>query len=302
MLLDGMHYKPLEHVPVQNTLGEGVLWDDRLDSVWWTDIPSKTLWRYCLATKELLSFETPERLCSFGLTNQAGLLICAFETGFALFEPLSNTTSWINRPLLGKQGVRFNDGRVDNQGRFWSGMMIEAGFDPPPKGAEVWCIDSSHSTSCHEHGLTISNAMCWSPDSSKFYLADSPDQTIWTYDFDQHAGTISNRKVFVQTEPGVFPDGAVTDAQGRLWNAQWGGSQLVCYQLDGSVDFVIKVPVSQPTCVAFGGKDLNLLFVTTAREGLSQHQLEQEPCAGDLLIYKLDTNGLPSSRFEVGGV
>jgi sugar lactone lactonase YvrE len=126
------------------------------------------------------------------------------------------------------------------------------------------------------------------------YHADSPTHQIRAYDFDPNTASISNPRVFAKVESPVEPDGACTDAEGNLWNAQWGGSRVRCYSPDGALLQQIDLPVSQVTCVAFGGPELSWLFVTSARVGLSDEQLAQEPGAGDVFVYDAGTKGLPA--------
>ena len=128
-------------------------------------------------------------------------------------------------------------------------------------------------------------------------LADSPLRIIYCYDFDPASGKISNRRVFARTPQGAHPDGATVDAQGYLWSAHWGAGTVVRYAPDGEVDRVLAVPASQPTCVAFGGTELDLLFVTSARDGLSAQALAAQSGAGDVFVYKMDVKGLPDRRY-----
>jgi sugar lactone lactonase YvrE len=283
-------------VPAGNTLGESPVWDGETGTLWWTDIQERRLFRYDSATEGLVHFRTPERLCSFGLVAGSGVLICAFETGVGLYEPGSDSVTWLARPRFRQPGLRFNDGRVDRQGRFWCGTMVE-GAEPVPAGS-LHSLARVQALATHETGISISNGICWSPDSTRFYFADSPRRTIFAYDFDTRSGTIANRRVFAQTPDGAYPDGANVDAEGCLWSAHWGAGRVVRYTPDGNIDSVIEVPAEQPTCVAFGGADLDLLFITTARDGLNDGALLRQPRAGDVFVYKLSVPGLPDGRFS----
>ncbi len=120
----------------------------------------------------------------------------------------------------------------------------------------------------------------------------------FTYDFEPHSGSFSNRRVFALAEEGTGHDGSCVDAEGNIWNARFGGGKVVCYSPEGDVRLELAVPVSQPTCVAFGGPDLSWLFVSTAKENLSEAQLMKEPQAGNLLIYRTDVKGLPVDFFQ----
>jgi sugar lactone lactonase YvrE len=285
----------VEVIEVRNTLGEGVLWNAQDQSVWWTDIQEKKLFRFHWETKELESYETPERLCSFGFIEGERRLIAAFESGLALYDYQEHTIKWLYRLDTGLAGIRFNDGRVDHQGRFWAGTMVEG--ESSSADARLYRVDANHQVSRQQDNITISNAICWSPDSTRFYFADSAPQTIYVYDFDAHSGAISKRRVFAETTADSYPDGAIVDNEGYLWCAHWGGGCVVRYAPDGKQSSTLKVPASQPTCVAFGGQDMDLLFVTSAREALSDEILAREPQAGNLFVFQLPVKGMPASHY-----
>jgi len=289
--------KPVDIIPAQNTLGEGVSWHHETQTLWWTDIQARKLWRYDFARKATESFETPERLTSFGFIGAGETLVAAFESGIGLYKPGKPGISWLHRPQFDVPGLRFNDGRVDRQGRFWAGTMVEAAGGP--KAGTLHSIGSDGGIRTHADGISISNGICWSPDSRRFYFADSPTRTIYVYDFDPNSGSISNRQVFARTPEGAYPDGANVDAGGFLWSAHWGAGRLVRFAPDGAIDSTIEVPTDQPTCVAFGGPDLDLMFVTSARDGLSAEALARQPHAGDVFVYKVSVPGLTDGRFII---
>jgi len=282
----------VETIKVGATLGECPLWCDRTQSLWFTDIEARAL--YCCNWEErrLERYKTPERLGCFGFVEGGRELIAGFESGFAFFDPRSGAVTWLAR--FENQGMRLNDGRVDRQGRFWAGTMAE---DPALAGrAGLYCFDGS--LHIRERGLSIPNSICWSPDSRFFFLSDSKRNVIWRYGFDPASGEISGREVFATTPEGVGPDGSAIDAAGCLWNAQWCGSRVVRYAPDGRVDRVLEVPASRPTSVAFGGPDLNLLFVTSSRDGLTPAELSRESGAGEVFVYNTEFVGLPEHRFS----
>jgi L-arabinonolactonase len=130
------------------------------------------------------------------------------------------------------------------------------------------------------------------------YYADSPQASIWAFDYDIETGNPSNRRVFCtfKDQPGV-PDGSVVDSEGCLWNAQWNGGRVVRYRPDGAVDRVIEMPVRHPTCVAFGGRELDTLYITTSRLILSPEEVRRQPLAGALLAVRPGVKGLPEDRF-----
>ena len=285
----------IEIISVGNTLGEGVLWDPAGQRTWWSDIQERRLFRYDPRSHALETFELPERLCSFGFVQGSDKLVAAFESGFAHYHPESAQLQWVSRPRHDAGNARFNDGRVDRQGRFWAGSMVEGEGEAVGK---LYCLEGSDVKVCLT-GISISNSICFSPDGKYLYFADSPRRTILRYDIDPVRGTIGNRHVFAKTPQGAFPDGANIDAEGHLWSAHWGAGRVVRYAPDGSIDAIVEVPTTQVTCVAFGGAALDLLFVTSAKEGMSAATLKEQANAGDVFVYKVNTQGLPEPRFAM---
>jgi L-arabinonolactonase len=283
--------KPRERIEVANELGECVLWDKIAGAVWWTDIEGRALYRLDWQTRSRAIFPTPHRLASFGFIAGRRDLIVAFDCGVALFDPATAATCGLIRPEGLSSGQRMNDGRIDRQGRFWIGSMAE---DPQaPSEARLYCVANGQ-VETHLRGLGIANGLAWSPDGTVCYVADSRERVIWRFDFNIATGALSGRREFARCRR--CPDGATVDAEGYLWSAQWGGGCVIRYAPDGCVDRVLEVPVSQPSCVAFGGPDLDLLFVTTARDGLTG----AETGAGDLFVYNVGVRGLEESRFQIG--
>jgi L-arabinonolactonase len=281
-------------VAVRNTLGESVLWDEISQQLWWTDIHERRLYCYdpVRATPEW--FALPERLCSFGFIANSDRLIAAFETGFAFYHPRSGILDWLKRPLHGAGKLRFNDGRVDRQGRFWAGSMVEGDGEPR---AKLYCLKGGV-TEVHLNDIMICNSVCFSPDGRSMYFADSPHRTIFRFNLDVDTGALSNQQVFARTPVGAFPDGSNVDVEGHVWNAHWGAGRVVRYSPKGEVSGQIDLPVTQPTCIAFGGKALDLLFVTTAREGLSATALAAQPQAGDVFVFKTNVKGMAEARYR----
>jgi sugar lactone lactonase YvrE len=285
--------KLIDIISVGNTLGEGISWEPATERVWWTDIQERKLFRYEPLTRALESFELPERLCSFGFVEGCDNIVGAFESGFAFYQPESGRMDWLARPAHDAPNIRFNDGRVDRQGRFWAGSMVEG--EGERKG-KLYCLHGGKAEVCLT-GIAISNSICFSSDGRHLYFADTLDRTIQRYDIDAASAAIGNRQIFAHTPNGAFPDGSNIDAEGHLWNAHWGAGCVVRYAPDGSISGGIDIPTMQPTCIAFGGRNLDLLFVSSARQHMSKATLALQPNAGDVFVYKLDVKGVTDARF-----
>lgn len=281
-------------VRCHNKLGEVPVWDVAEQALYWVDIEGKALQRLRPGSGEVRVWNLPERIGSFAL-REGGGLVCAFESGFAFFDPESERIDWIARPEAHLPGNRFNDGKCDRKGRFWAGTMDDS---LSAHTAALYRLDPDLSVHKMDSGVGISNSLAWSPDDRLFYFADTLDREIRVYDYDHATGAISNRRLFANTlgDPGS-PDGSTIDADGFLWNAQWNGWRLVRYAPDGSVDRVIELPVEKPTSCMFGGPELATLYVTTAIWDLSGEALEKQPLAGALLALDVGVKGLPEPRF-----
>jgi len=288
--VDNCHF--ITSIDVTNRLGEGIVWHSLTNTLWWTDIHGCQLYCYHWHTKKLETWSTPERLTAFSIIGTEPVkMMVSFASGFATYEPETQQVEWIARPEQELNGHRFNDGRTDRQGRFWSATMVEQ--DEGLKGS-LYRVDV---TGCHAvlGGFQIPNALCWNPEGTRMYHADTPTGTIRQYDFDPLNGVPSNSQVFASVPQGE-PDGAIVDAQARLWVALWGGNGVARFSSAGKLEGILELPVSQPTCVAFGGPNMDILFVTSATEGLTPEQKASEPLAGSVLIYQTGARGLPEPK------
>jgi sugar lactone lactonase YvrE len=287
--------KPIDILSSRNILGEGILWDSRRERLWWTDIQGRQLHTYHWSDAAMQVLDTPERVGSFGPIAGSERLIVAFASGIALYDAHDQAVQWLTRPET-DAGIRFNDGRVDRRGRFWSGTMVEDAHSSAT--GCLYSVDSVVGMRCHVRGVRISNGLCMSPDGTRLYFADSPTRTIFVYDMIEPQGELGPRQIFAHTPEGAQPDGAAVDVDGCVWSAHWGAGCVVRYTPEGRIDRSIQVPACQPTCVCFGGPDLDVLCVTSAREGLSEATLLSEPHAGAVFLYRTGVQGLPEPEYQ----
>ena len=288
--------KLIDIIPAGDTVGEGILWDWRHAALWWTDIQRSRLYRFDWATRQRQLLPAPERIGSFGLVAGSERLITAFASGIAIYEPHAQQVAWLARPDAEDRRLRFNDGRVDRRGRFWTGTMQD--HAPRLPIGKLYSYDAVHGLRCHRGEVLISNGLCMSRDGAQLYFADSPTRTIHVHELNEPAGTLGPARVFARTEQPVVPDGGTVDAEGYVWSAQWGGARIVRYAPDGREDLRVALPASQPTCVCFGGPALDLMFVSSAREHLDAAALQREPHAGDVFVYQTPFKGLPEEEYR----
>ena len=192
--------------------------------------------------------------------------------------------------------TRLNDGRVDPAGRFVCGGMDEA--DPQEGISAVYSLGRDRRAVSLLAGVHCANSICWGPDGRTMYFTDMPTRRIDMFDYDPLTGAAVNRRTFadLSNEPGLA-DGSTVDAEGFLWNAQWGGNKVVRYAPDGSVDREIALPISNPTCLCFGGDDLDVLFITSAWFGLDDAARVREATAGGIFALRPGVKGLPEHRY-----
>jgi L-arabinonolactonase len=280
-------------VDCHNFLGESCVWDDLEGLLYWVDVQGAQIWQYNPATGNSRSFQMPGRMGAIALRRKGGL-VAALEDGVAAVNLDSCTFERLVDIVHPGSHVRLNDSRVDRSGRFICGAMDED-FSHT---TSVYRVDADHTAHPIIEDVGIANSICFSPDGSIMYFADTRKDVIVAYDYDQSAGVPHDPKLFVDLadQPG-HPDGSTVDAEGFVWNGQFGGGRVVRYAPDGGIDTVVEVPVSNATCICFGGAGLSTMFITTARIGLSSEALEQQPSAGGLYSLDTESTGLPESRF-----
>ena len=261
-------------------LGEGPRWDPRGQRLLWVDI----------LRGRVHSFRPDRGACRYvDAGRPVGALACAADGsvalavagGFARLDLDSGRVEMLAAVEAGRPGNRMNDGACDSAGRFWAGTMA---LDEGPQAGALYRLDPDLRVHTMLSGVTISNGIDWSPDDRRMYYVDSPTRRVDVFDFDVEGGSIANRRPFVAlgSEAGV-PDGLTVDAAGFVWLALWGGGALRRYGPDGALDRIVPLPVSHPTSCAFGGRDLDELYVTSARRPLSKEERAREPMAGGLL-------------------
>ena len=289
-------YPPPERVGTQtDILGESPLWDERAQCLYWLDIRQPALRRLCPATGRVDSWPLPDLAGSIALTDDQRLLVALPRT-IVLFDPATGAMSPFVEPPPQPDGHRFNDGRCDAEGRFWVGTMHNL-----TRAAEgvLYRLQGRGPMVAVRGGIRIPNSLAFSPDGRTMYFADSLRYAIFAHDYDPVTGTMGVERVFAASTPPAFADGSAVDAEGFLWNAQFNGGRLVRYAPGGRIDRVVALPVRRPTCCAFGGPDLDLLYITTASQNMSAAEMRAEPLAGALLAIKVGVCGLPESRFAL---
>ena len=278
--------------PGADQLGECPIWDERSRLLWWVDSRAPAVQRLDPASGAVTVLPLPETVGSIAFRERGGLL-AATQSGIHFFDPASGALTAAARPEAHLPDNRFNDGRCDRAGRFWAGTMSDVRRDPV---GSLYRLDANLDCTPLRNAVVIPNSLAWSPDGRTMYFADTNRRTIWTWDYDPASGAATRERVFADTGAGR-PDGSCVDADGGLWNAEYGAGRIVRYTPAGKSDRTIELPVANPTCCCFGGARLDELYITTARQRLTPEELAQQPLAGSLLCVRPGAAGLPESRF-----
>jgi sugar lactone lactonase YvrE len=281
-------------VKAGDQLGECPLWCPRTKLLWWLDILKPALQSFDPKTQQHRVYPLPGRNCGCAALRAGGGFVVALDSGLRTFDPATGQSEPLCHPEIDRPSNRYNDGRCDRRGRLWIGTMDTEIRKP---SGSFYCIEPDRSFRKQFTDLLVPNSTAFSPDDRTLYFSDTPRHMIWTFDFDIEAGAISNRRVFADlTSRKGQPDGSCVDAEGFLWNAEYGGSRLVRYAPDGRVDRTIEMPVENPTCCCFGGDNLDVLYVTSASAPLKPEE-RADSAAGSVLALDVGVRGLPEAEF-----
>lgn len=283
-------------VDSQCALGEGPFWHDGRQQIFWFDINNRTLFAANAEGAPEGEWHFDEIVAAAAIIDNDSLAL-ATETGLKRFDLASGDSEHLIDIERDVPANRTNDSRVHPSGAFWIGTMVK---DEGPKEGSVYHYRAGALNRIISNAA-IPNATCFSPDGTIAYWTDTPTRKILKCRTDPETGMpVGEWTIFadVSGHPG-YPDGAVIDSEGFMWNARWGGNCVIRYAPDGTIDRIVDVPVSQVTCPAFGGKDFKRLFITSANKTMSPEQIAAEKVAGGLFYIDLDVAGLPEARIQL---
>jgi len=279
-------------------LGEGTCWDPKAQCLWWLDIYAKAIHRYDPETGRTQSFATPQAPGCLAVREKGGLIV-AMGDGFYFVDPSIGAFQHIVDAEANLPDTRMNDGETDRQGRFWSGTVFEAEGKTSQAIGALYRLNAD--LTCHKaaEGFTCSNGLAWSPDSRTMYFADSATPYVWAWDFDPATGHVENRRVFIDlSSVNGICDGAAVDAEGCYWLTMPFKGKVQRYDSQGKLMRTIDLPTDAPTCCEFGGKDLDILYVTTATLGRAPKELENQPLAGGVFAIDARVKGIATAPFR----
>mgnify|MGYP000347912759 CR=1 FL=1 len=303
----------VEHrLGIGNAAGESPMWVPEEGALYWVDCEGDQLFRLEAGTgkHQVIPAALPvTAICrrakgGWIAATRKGLAFWALERGHpgrpdgeaGKMPALQGRFEFIVDPEEGHADHRCNDAAVDRQGRFWVGTMNQKDLNAPT--GSLWRLDPDLKLHRIDTGFAVPNGIAFAPDDRTMYVTDMFHGRIVAYDFDPKSGTVSRRRDFaVLPKDAGLPDGLIVDAQGYVWSAHWGGWRVTRYAPDGRIDREIRLPVANITCMAFGGAQLDELYITTASAFLGDDDRRRQPQAGDLFSVKPGVRGLPEPRF-----
>ena len=283
--------KPEIILDAQAELGEGPAWDAKSDTLYWVDILGKRVHYYHGDENGFVQLdEMPGCLAP----SRNGDLIVAARASLLTLEPATGKSK-ILATVAEPANNRFNDGKCDPAGRFLAGSM---NMDEKTPSGALYSFDGRTVTRLLAD-VRISNGLAWSPDYKTFYYIDTPTREVKAFDYDLSTGQIAEPHVVIRVPEALgWPDGMTSDMDGNLWIAMWGGASVTCWNpQNGKLLEQISLPAKNVTSCAFGGENLDELYITSARKGLEEADLTAYRYSGSLMRVKTKVQGMPTFEF-----
>jgi len=288
--------EPKPIVSAQNRLGETPIWSPGEQTLYWVDWGGLPTCRFEPSSGKFTTYPTTIPVTALA-RRPSGRWVAIAQNGIYAWEPETNEYTLIyGSAQPSRPEICYNDAAMDRQGRLLVGTVNMN--DPFLPEGSLYRLDPEGSFHELDTGYATANGIGLSPDGKTVYVADQRHRQILALDYDPLSGTASNRRIFarIPDEEGM-PDGLIVDAEGFVWNGHWAGWKLTRYDPDGKIERQVRFPVEHVISFAFGGPDLDELFVTTASWGFEEEQRKQQPRAGDLFHLKTDIQGLVEPAF-----
>jgi len=291
----------IEQLPIErDRLGEGPLWDHRTNALYWVDHRVPSVRRYDPATGQCEAWLAPATTGCICLTQDTRKLLVALADSFSLLDLASGQWTEVCAVPQPRPEIRLSDGHADRWGGFVVGSAVTdfAGYD----GA-IYRLDPDLTVSIIHPGMMLSNAICFRADGRRMHFSDTRSGVVMACDYGPEGTLLSEPILFGDgREHGGSPDGATVDSEGGVWVAHIRTGEITRFKPDGSFDFNIQTPVPHATAVCFGGKDLDVLYVTTVRETGMQIKSDHPQAGAIFAIHDLGFHGVEegifASRFE----
>lgn len=288
--------EPEHLLRAQNRLGETPIWVQQENTLYWVDWGGRPSCRFDPATGNFVTFPVSKPVTALARRATGGWLAIA-QNRIEFWDPAINSYEpFVGPPVPDRPAICYNDGAVDRQGRLLIGTVNMD--DPFAPDGSLYRLDPDGSLHELDTGYATANGIGLSPDGRTVYVTDMRHGQIVALDYDAAGGLVSNRRIFarVPAEEGM-PDGLIVDAEGFVWSGHWDGWRLTRYDPAGKVERQIRFPVQHVVSFAFGGRDLDQLYVTTAWWGFNEEERRRQPMAGDLFRVETGVKGLQEPLF-----
>ncbi len=282
-------------------LGELPFWSAADQSLYWIDIRQPALHRFDPASSMDRHWTLPAEVGCYALRRDGSGALVGLRSGVFALDFATGALQKLAEPPYDPELFRFNEGGCDDSGRFWLGTMfepIEHGQKDAKQRSHWHSYTSAKGLRTHDDEALTPNGLAWTPDFAKVFFAHTESGRIFVYDYDREGGHLRDRRLFAQVpKDDGKPDGAALDVDGCYWSALHAGARLRRFRPDGRVERDVILPVTNPTMCAFGGEDLDVLYVTSAREKLSPEQVSREPQAGGIFAFRPGVRGRELPKF-----
>jgi sugar lactone lactonase YvrE len=269
--------------------GESPIWDPGSNRLYWIDTENPVFSACDPDGRRRVDVKTDWLIQAIG-RRKAGGWVAVVRDGFAIWDPAAGRSRFLGNPEEGRKHMTMNDGAVGPDGRFYAGSLNVQVLESPE--GKLWRLDTNGTYTCIQDGIVLPNGISFSPDGGTMYVTEMWVRRITAFDFNAGSGSVSRRRTLITIpEEEGYPDGLIVDADGYLWSGHWQGFRMTRYDPDGKKVSHVEVPVPTATCMAFGGKDLDALFVTTGKKGLTDDQLKKYPAAGDIYVARPGVRG-----------
>ena len=275
--------------------GEGPLWDEITQKLYWVDILRGHYYKADVTTFILEKYAIGQPLGVLALREKGGLIM-GVRDGFGFFDETNSKFELIQpSPEEQNEEVRFNDGTVDPYGRFVAGTME---WNGEKEIGKLFQINSDHQIRELDDHYFIPNGMGWNDEMNTFFVIDTMKHAMFAYDYDIQTGNVSNKRIHIEFRKDEFPDGMTIDSEGGFWIAIWGGSKIVRFDKSGNRIEEIPLPVLHPTSCCFGGLDMKTLYITTSKIALTSKELKEYPLAGRTFKLETDVLGRLETKYK----
>lgn len=281
-------------LPFKALQGEGPLWIPGQDLLYWVDVLAPALHIFNPRMQHNRTVPLRFIVSAVAQISDTSVLLIT-QNGLYALNLRNNEMTFLVDPEPGTSTNRLNDAKVDRAGRLWVGSMA---IDGTPGHGALYSVDSRLRVVQHVNGLTIPNGIGWSPDNTWMYFADSGTNTIFRCRYDLATGQLSERTVFIRTAPEKGrPGGLTVDSQGAIWVAMYDGWCVDRFSAAGDLEESVAMPIPRPTSCMFGGPEMNILYVTSARIRLSAERISEGPLSGSILAIRTARQGFAEQAF-----